>query len=448
MNSLDLGGTDLNALAEQAGVDLGGLNLDGVDLSGTALEGVDLNNLDLSTVDLNNLDLNSLAGANPDLLSDLLGNAGFSTNNINIQENTRLSMQFAQRVYEFGRENIQDVQLRERRRQSYVNYETKLREVLANARKKFFTALLKEKQLQVRAELLEEFKGKHERLKTRFEEAQDILKIDVLTAELDVLNERLVINGLEKEKLGAAIDLARLMGVEYEENVAFKGELDPFPFTETDVVRLTHENSYALRLVSEQLKEQRQIMKDIVWNWRPNTALRAGLEYRHGSLGLGLNQSGGTFGVDVGAESYLNLPDTNINSFDGDKHKYALTIGVNWPFYSGDDRRSVLQRERAVLDQLEARLENQRDLEAQQARTAFQTLLEARERERLQAERVNISRRRLQITQVLRDSGKVSEVSLETFRDRFFADQDALFREQNSVIEVQETLRQLMGVFE
>ena len=144
----------------------------------------------------------------------------------------------------------------------------------------------------------------------------------------------------------------------------------------------------------------------------------------------------------------MNLPDLNMDAFNGDKQKYAVNIGLNWPFYSGKDRAAVMNRERAVLAQLKAKQKIQQELEEQQARTAFQTLREARERERLQAERVNISRRRLQITQVLRDSGKVSEVSLETFRDRFFSDQDSLFREQNNVIEVQETLRELMGVFE
>lgn len=456
LGSLDLDGLDASSLAgidlssfDTSSLDLSSIDLNSLSTSGVDLNSLDLEGLDLSTVDLNSLNLNDLAASNPDLLSQVLGGAGGGgARGVNIQEDTRLSVQFARRVYEFGRENVQDVQQREKRRQAYVDYEKKLRELLAEARKKFFTALLKEKQITVREQLLTEFQKKHERLKTRFEQAQDILKIDVLTSELDVLNERLVINGLDKEKLSSAIALAKLMGRKYDAKELFTGELDRFPFTEDDVVRVAHHNSYASHLMREQINEQQQILKDMVWTWRPSMALRGGIEYRHASLGVGLNQSGGTFGVDVGAEGYMNLPDLNMDAFDGDKQKYAVNIGLNWPFYSGKDRAAVMNRERAVLAQLKAKLKIQQELEEQQARTAFQTLREARERERLQAERVNISRRRLQITQVLRDSGKVSEVSLETFRDRFFSDQDSLFREQNNVIEVQETLRELMGVFE
>jgi outer membrane protein TolC len=66
----------------------------------------------------------------------------------------------------------------------------------------------------------------------------------------------------------------------------------------------------------------------------------------------------------------------------------------------------------------------------------------------LQDQRVVIARRRLEISQLLRDKGQGNEVQLEQVREQFFSAQDNLFRNQETYIARQAQLRRLMGYLE
>ena len=63
-------------------------------------------------------------------------------------------------------------------------------------------------------------------------------------------------------------------------------------------------------------------------------------------------------------------------------------------------------------------------------------------------ETVQISKERLRVQERLKDLGRISDDALETFRDRFFSDQDRFFNQQISVVQVQERLRRAMRFFE
>ena len=81
-------------------------------------------------------------------------------------------------------------------------------------------------------------------------------------------------------------------------------------------------------------------------------------------------------------------------------------------------------------------------------RQAYQQVLEARGSQRIQAERVKIARRRLEINQILKDKGQVDENLLETFRNQFFNTQAQLFQNQENFIRRIAQLRRQMGYFE
>ena len=104
--------------------------------------------------------------------------------------------------------------------------------------------------------------------------------------------------------------------------------------------------------------------------------------------------------------------------------------------------------ERAKLRQLQAELKRQEDLVELGVRKAYQSLLEARETRRIQERRVEISKRRLEIQERMKEAGRIGELDIEHFRDQFFRDQDQFFRDQDDYIRAQEDLRKLMGQFE
>ena len=72
-------------------------------------------------------------------------------------------------------------------------------------------------------------------------------------------------------------------------------------------------------------------------------------------------------------------------------------------------------------------------------------MLEEQEKLSLQQQRVVIARRRLEISQLLRDKGQGNEAQLEQVRDQFFSAQENLFRNQETYIGRQAQLRRLMG---
>ena len=63
-------------------------------------------------------------------------------------------------------------------------------------------------------------------------------------------------------------------------------------------------------------------------------------------------------------------------------------------------------------------------------------------------ETVRISKERLHVKERLKELGKISDNELETFRQRFFSDQDSYFEQQIRLIDAQERLRLAMRYFE
>ena len=63
-------------------------------------------------------------------------------------------------------------------------------------------------------------------------------------------------------------------------------------------------------------------------------------------------------------------------------------------------------------------------------------------------ETVRISKERLRVQDRMKELGKITDNELETFRERFFSDQDEYFEQQIRLIEAQERLRLEMRFFE
>ena len=130
-----------------------------------------------------------------------------------------------------------------------------------------------------------------------------------------------------------------------------------------------------------------------------------------------------------------------------DETRWSAQVEARFPIFAGA-RFGRKLKEKARLRRLEISL---RDLRAEtelNVRQAYQQVLEAEGRQRIQAERVKIARRRLGINQILKEQGEVNENLLETFRNQFFAIQDQLFENQETFIRRIAALRRQMGHFE
>jgi outer membrane protein TolC len=367
-------------------------------------------------------------------------------------------VRFSQTVAEWGRENPTDVSVRGARREALFDFEDAVRSVLSTVRKKFFTVLLRRQQIAGRRGLLTEFRDRHETMR-RLEKERRVRGIDVLTAELNVLNEESRINALETEALRQEIDLLHLVGLPVDmTGVHLQGELEEFALSPSEAVLLGLRRSTSVAEARAEVAEQRRVVREVACRHGPEIHARAGTKSETAAAGLELRSDEGVYALSAFAEQHLREQgfdaagdfDTGYDLVDSHDQGWSAEVKLELPLFDGLRRRGEYARERAKLVQALHSLRHEADSVEARIRKAYQTILERRKELELLGETVRISKERLRVKEELKESVKeeVTDDELETFRNRFFADQDAFLRGQISLMEAQEDLRYAMRFFE
>ena len=353
------------------------------------------------------------------------------------------ALRFSQRLFEFGPDFAQEVQVREDLRQAVYAYESLVYQELAQVWALFHLILLQDRQLALRSASRDDFQAALAREQARFER-QLATESDLLNAQLNVLDEELAINNLERAQFNNKMDLLRLIGQPIGTDIHLVGDAVEWVIEQDRAVELALANSVALTLTSEQLKEQKRVVREVAWEYAPDVNLNVDVRDGQRNAQLALDKQGPTWGLDLSSE--LALRDSKPPDL-ADETRWSAQVEARLPIFAGA-RSGRKAQEKARLRQLEISL---RDLRAEtelNVRQAYQQVLEAEGRQRIQAERVQIARRRLEINQILKEQGEVDENLLETFRNQFFAIQDQLFKNQETFIRRRAALRRQMGHFE
>jgi outer membrane protein TolC len=358
----------------------------------------------------------------------------------------------SQTLVEFGRENAADVAVRKSERAALFAYEDAVRATLSNVRTKFFTILLRHQQIDQRRKLLDEFQARYEKMR-RLEAGRRVLEVDVLTARLNMLNEEARINSLEKEMLRQKIDLLHLVGLPVEmTDVELQGEPEEFTLDLERSIAIGLRRSTRIASVRADAAEQRRVARDVAWRRGPGLFARAGATSETGAAGLQLQNTEGVFALSAFGEQHLQETvggfDTGEGLFDTLDAGWSAEVRLEVPLFDGFKRRGEFARERAKLVQSLHTLRDAVDSVEADIRKDYQTLLERRKELDILKETVTISKERLRVQERLKELGKITDNELETFRNRFFADQDVFFGRQISLMEAQEQLRQAMRFFE
>jgi outer membrane protein TolC len=363
----------------------------------------------------------------------------------------RNSLTLSQTLAEFGRENSTDVALRASARAALFAYEESVRSVLSRVRTKFFTILLRRQQIELRRQLLAGFEARLKRV-SLLEEARRVLEVDVLTARLNVLNEEARINSLEGEELRQKIDLLHLMGFPIRmTGVALEGTYEVFDMELDKAVAIGLARSTAIAQARADAAEQLRVVREV--NRRHGASISASAGYRGetGGAGVELNSDDGLYSLGIFGEQ--NLQET-VESWSTDYWLNAPTSGwaagvsVNVPLFDGFERRGERMKQRARLLGSLYSLRDSIDRAEAEIRKSFRTLQERRRELEILGDTVKISKKRLDVQEKFKELGRISDDQLETFRNRFFSDQDAYFRRQISLMEAQESLRYSMRYFE
>jgi len=367
-----------------------------------------------------------------------------------------------QTLLEYGKDNPIDVTLRAEQRNALFSYENRVANVFSQVRRAFLLIKLKERQIAARQELLEQFEKQYEVKQQRLAAGNLSVKIEVLTAHLNVLNEQSRINTLNRERFNRIMELLRRIGMPVSaDQVKLVGEMDRFGLGELDLepmVRLALAQSSEVALEEAIVAEGARSLDQIRFEYWPDLRFTSGYQDRNGSAGATIANRDNTWGLDVTGQPRLpNSGDRSGRglglfgdevSLGGPDPGWFAGVQVRVPLADGRIRQGEKIEARAFLNSVRAALADQKDLVELEVRQRYKFLAEQNFQVELAQENVNIEKERLQINEELRDAGKITDNDLETFRRTFFAAQDGLFGAQESLIERQEDLREAIRYFQ
>lgn len=377
------------------------------------------------------------------------------TSDVEVEEDTRDThhyVRLTQTLAEFGRDKEEDVILRESERRALFEYEDKIRSVLSEVRKKFFTILLRHEQMAVRKKLLEEFRTRYDKMKG-LEKARKVLEVDVLTARLNMLNEEKNINSLEREILRQKIDLLHLLGFPVGmTDIKIIGDIETFDLSVHKAVDIALRRSSWVAQTRADVAEQERRVREVRWEYVPTISLQGGWQEDKNVAGVELETQEGLYSVSTFAEAhsdvYSDIFERELGGLEADKKGWFVDLSVELPVFQGLKRKGLYDKEKALLARGRHELRNRIDSVESKVRKAYQTMLERGKDVEILKETVNISRERLRVQERLKELGRISDNELETFRERFFGDQDKFFTQQIYLIEAQEKVRYEMRWFE
>ena len=379
----------------------------------------------------------------------------------NTDDSHAISARITQRILEYGKDNPLDVSLRTEQREALFDYEDMVASVFSQVRRAFLFIKLKERQIATRQELLKQFEKQYQIKQQRMEAGNLSVQIEVLTANLNVLNEKSRINTLEREKFNRKMALLRLIGLPVgAETVEFEGRMDNFGLADFDtegMIRLALAQSSEVALAEAVTAEQGRVLDQLRYEYVPDLRFRTGYQDENGKVGADLLNQDDTWGLDVFGQPKIpgQREDRTQSlgvfgdemSIGGPDPGWFTGLQLRIPITEGGARKGRQIQAKATLSSLKAGLEDQKDRIELRVRQSFRFLAEQKYQVDLEQENVNIENQRFLIKTELRDVGKITDDELETFRQLFFNAQDRLFRQQEVMIERQEDLRLAIRYF-
>jgi outer membrane protein TolC len=373
----------------------------------------------------------------------------------NTDDATSISARISQRIFEYGKDNPLDINLRRDQRDALFNYENVIASVFSEVRKAFFFIQLKKQQIATRQESLKQFEKQHEIKKKRMEENNLSTKMQVLTAYLNVLTEKSAINALEREKFNRKVNLLRLIGLPVgADKVEFEGQMDNFAIGEfdmNDMIHLALAQSSQVALFEAVVAEQQRVLDQLRYEYLPDLRASTGYQDENGSIGADLLNQNDTWGLDISGQPKMPGQKEsrsqslgifgNEGALGGPDPGWYAGLQLRIPITEGGARKGRQIQARALLNSFKAALEDQKDRIESTVRQQYNLLTEQKFQVDLQQQNVDIESQRFMIQTQLRDVGKIDDDALERFRENFFREQDGFFNEQGELIERQEDLR-------
>jgi outer membrane protein TolC len=382
-----------------------------------------------------------------DLRHQAVDTAGASKAEANSQ-----SLVLSQKLLEFGAESDSSIAARAYMRNSLFGFESEVSAVLSGARKKFYTVLLRQQQIEERGVLLKEYRERHEKM-AELEKVRRVLEVDVLTSRLNVLHEEARINALNRDLLRQKMDLMKLAGFPvHQTEFKLQGAITPFTLPLDTCVDIAFRRSTGIARARAELYEQERVARRTWWTHAPDLDLMLKWQEDENAAGVAVSREQDTYGVSGFAERFLKGPAADLWGYGEimtpENRGWYVDLKASIPLFQGFYAFGRQKKEKARLRQAFYDLRAAMDSVELKVRKFYQEMLEVQKEVEILKETSSISRERLRIQEKLKELGKISDNELETFRTRFFQDQGMYYNKETELIHVQENLRHEMRWFE
>lgn len=366
-------------------------------------------------------------------------------------------LKVSQQILRFGQTPPSTFNVRRALRKAQFDYEKTRINVFYDVRKAFFSYLLTQDEIQQRGELLREYQMKYERAKERLQ-AGKVIPVEVMEAELEVLDEQLRISNLKRTLRTQKIDLLRKIGilehivptqVVIVGQITHLGEAEMAP---EDSLRAMVAEAFDRRVDIAELKgdieEQRRKVEEVAWEWFPDLSATASYKYGRTSVGLDLKGDKRTWRTGLSAMIPLYRHDLPALEDDGD---WRIEVGMHFPIFEGFRSWGVLKQEQAKLQHLLYELEKKRNAVELEVTTRFYELQEAKERLDIQRRRVQVKRERLKVVEAKIEKGTGSNLTYDDVlrqRQDVTTTQKQYFTERLNYVMAGEDLQKAIGRIE
>lgn len=340
-------------------------------------------------------------------------------------------------------------QAQEAYRRERINYDAARQDVAFQVRLVFQNILLTQEEIQERRVLESELLKKLERAEDR-KQAGLVIQVYVLSAELELVEQQLELNKLERRLDVDQAELSRLLGLDPMEPVEATGDIPEASFDMDYCVETARGTRTELQDLEDLIRRQERLIHETRWNRIPEFTA----SYRYKDVGVDLLQRNNTWDLLAKYDPAFLEKDNEQRSLEREGWEVGFQFRV--PFLEGSRTELLMDQAVVELQRLQYELQGREKEITIEIHRKFREVSNARERVSVEQKRVEVQAERLRIIETLLESDVEGTQQFQfltfddviTVRQEYTNAQRFYYQARRDYAQAQEELRKAMGLTE
>lgn len=303
--------------------------------------------------------------------------------------------------------------------QGEITYEDALRSVELNVRKIFYSLLLAEQNLETQKRSMETAKRQYETNLAKYNRGQ-LSELDMLTSQVNYESKMPSIESQDNQLLNSMESFKQLLGVNREDQLVLKGNLEGFENFDEENVQVNLSNISAIKKLEKQIEAaENQLLATKFTYWGPTLSA---------TYSIGAGQT-----LKEGAEFKLS--------------NHSLSLGVSIPldgYLPWSTGALNIENQKDSLATLKENLENQKLSTQLSIETSLRTIRQAQSQMKSLKATTDLAQKTYDLTQVAYNQGARDLNSLKSAEDSLISAKTQLQSQNytlvNAILELENTL--------